>query len=120
MNILPLVVEDRLPPTQPISKQTQPPNLDCIYYTFSGVSGGVKCSTSFYFDTDFSETAKANASFVLQDSVQIASNQPCGNFPQISQNTFIACAAGSVSSNWVTDGWFINQNKTLVNFLPGI
>ena len=91
-------------------------NLTCLYYTFSGVSGGTLCT--YWQDVGFPQTAKVNTNYSLQS---IPGCPPCPILYDVSsQNTFVGASQGNVSADNVADIWIIDQNKTLTNSQPGI
>ena len=86
-------------------------SANCLAYTYSGITAKTLCTGPD--DISFYMSAQVNRNFNL-DYLAIPLQSSVG------QNTFLLLGAGNVSTDTVTDEWLINQNKTLVNFQPGI
>ena len=100
--------------------------LSCSYYTFSGSSGAAGCTWN-----DASSIANAAVGispFVLggpgfQNNFYDFVSGLTGGPPYagtVSKDVFQILSVGSISNGAQYDLWTIDQNKTLVNSVPGI
>lgn len=89
-------------------------NALCSFYVFSSAGAGQTQCTSAT-DGAFDQQMKVNSAFTLLTPTSNASMVVV-----IDRNQFRGIARGNVSPDNLTDSWFVDQNKNLVNNQPGI